>query len=158
MSGRFTHVKKGGYDPAEVEHYVGELEKQLKYYRDRDATINQAIISAQAAADNIVQNAKNQGRTIREHVAKQLEDVSLSISSQKQMLSSFARDYNTVISKYLRVIDDEDFKDINEKIDSMEAFLRDFSQEVHEDLQIERRMNDRRTEQVQPIKEAADNA
>jgi len=140
MSGRFNYVKKGGYDPAEVEHYIGELESQLKYYRDRDATINQAIISAQAAADSIVQNAKNQGRTIRENVAKQLEDVSLSISSQKLLLNNFVNDYNTVISKYLRVIDDEDFKQISEKIDSMEAFLRDFSQEVHEDLQIERRL------------------
>ena len=140
MSGRFNHVKRGGYDPAEVEHYIRELENQLKYYRDRDSTINQAIISAQAAADNIVQNAKNQGRTIRENVAKQLEDVSLSISTQKTLLSDFVRDYNTVISKYLRVIDDEDFKEINEKIDSMEAFLRDFSQEVQEDLQIERRL------------------
>jgi len=141
MSGRFNHVRKGGYDPAEVEQYIAELENQLKYYRDRDATINQAIISAQAAADSIVQNAKNQGRTIREHVAKQLEDVSLSISSQKQMLSNFVNDYNHVISKYLRVIDDEDFRDITDKIDTMEAYLRDFSQEVHEDLQIERRMN-----------------
>jgi len=152
MSGRFNHVRKGGYDPAEVEHYIGELENQLKYYRDRDSTINQAIISAQTAADSIVQNAKNQGRTIREHVAKQLEDVSLSISSQKALLSSFVQDYNVVISKYLRVIDDEDFKEINEKIDSMEAFLRDFSQEVHEDLQIEKRMN--KGSQNQPAREA----
>ena len=140
MAGRFNHVKRGGYDPAEVEHYIRELENQLKYYRDRDSTINQAIISAQAAAEGIVQNAKNQGRTIRENVAKQLEDVSLSIATQKTLLSDFVRDYNTVISKYLRVIDDEDFREINEKIDSMEAFLRDFSQEVHEDLQIERRL------------------
>jgi len=140
MSGRFNHVRKGGYDPAEVEHYIRELEAQLSYYKDRDATINQAIISAQAAADGIVQNAKNQGRTIRENVAKQLEDVSLSISSQKQMMANFVQDYNAVISKYLRVIDDEDFREINDKIDSMEAYLRDFSQEVHEDLQIERRL------------------
>ena len=152
MTGRFNYVRKGGYDPAEVEHYIGELERQLKFYRDKDATINQAIISAQAAADNIVQNAKNQGRTIRENVASQLEDVSISISSQKTMLSNFVRDYDAILSKYLRVIDDEDFKGIVEKIDSIEAYLRDFSQEVHEDLQIERRL-----QQGQQAKGVADN-
>ncbi|MDR2183261.1 MAG: DivIVA domain-containing protein [Clostridiales bacterium] len=140
MTVRFNHVKRGGYNPAEVEHYVSELENQLKLYRDKDATINQAIISAQAAAEGIVQNAKNQGRTIRESVARQLEDVSMSVAAQKLMLSNFVNDYNDILSKYLRVIDDEDFKGILEKIDSIEAYLRDFSQEVHEDLQIERRL------------------
>jgi len=139
MTGRFNYVRKGGYDPAEVEHYVGELEAQLKLYKDKDAAINQAIISAQAAADNIILNAKNQGRTIRENVAKQLEDVSLSIATQRSMLNNFVDAYNAVIAKYLRVVDNEDFKTVSDKIDTLEAYLRDFSQEVHEDLQIEKK-------------------
>jgi len=154
MSGRFNYVRKGGYDPAEVEHYISELENQLKFYKDKDATINQAIISAQSAAESIVQNAKNQGRAIRESVAKQLEDVSLSISSQKAMLSNFISDYNAVLAKYLRVIEDEDFREMANKIDTIEAFLRDFSQEVHEDLQIEKRLQQG---QGQQERGAADN-
>ena len=138
MSGRFNIVKKG-YNPVEVDQYIASLEAQLKSYRDKDATINQAIISAQAAADNIVLNAKNQGRTIRQDIAKQLEDVSLSVSTTRLLLFDFVKEYNAVLSKYLRVIDNEDFKGISEKVDSMEAYLRDFSQEVHEDLQIEQR-------------------
>ncbi|MCL2574553.1 MAG: DivIVA domain-containing protein [Defluviitaleaceae bacterium] len=139
MSGRFNHVRKGGYDPTEVEAYINHLEAQLKTYREKDATINQAIVSAQAAADNIIQNAKNQGRSIRENVAKQLEDVSMSITTQKLLLSNFVKDYTAIMEKYLRVIDDDDFKGISEKVESMEAYLRNFSQEVHEDLQIEKR-------------------
>ena len=156
MSDRFNRVKKNGYDPAEVDQFIQELEAQIKIYKEKDATIHQAIISAQTAADNIVKNAKNQGRTIRENIAKQLEDVSLSISTQKLMLFNFVKEYNAVMAKYLRVVDNEDFQEISEKIDAMEAYLRDFSQEVHEDLQIERRaqVQDRR----QPAKGADENA
>ena len=141
MSERFSRVKKNGYDPAEVDQYVKEVEAQLRMYKERDATIHQAIISAQAAADNIIRNAKNQGRTIREDIAKQLEDVSLSVATQKKMLFDFVKEYEMVVSRYLRIVDHEDFKGISEKVDAMEAYLRDFSQEVHEDLQIEKRMS-----------------
>ena len=138
MSDRFSIVKKG-YAPTEVEDYIRRLEDEIKSYKDRDATIHQAIISAQAAADSIVQNAKNQGRVIRENIAKQLEDVSLSIAGQKRMLAEFVEDYNDIISRYLRVIDNEDYKNIAEKVDGMAAYLQNFRQEIDEDLEIERK-------------------
>lgn len=134
----FNHVKKG-YSPAEVEDYIRRLETELKVYKDKDATIHQAIISAQVAADNIVRNAKNQGRVIRENIAKQLDDVSLSIAAQKQMLANFVEDYNLMISKYLKVVDNEDFKNISEKVDSMAAYLQNFREEIDEDLEMEKK-------------------
>jgi len=138
MSGRFNIVKKG-YDPTEVEYHIASLEAQLKTYREKDAIINQAIISAQAAADSIVINAKNQGRTIREDIAKQLEDVSLSVTTTRLLMNNFISEYNTIVSKYLKVIDNDDFKSISEKVDSMEAYLKDFTQEVNEDMQMQER-------------------
>jgi len=139
MPDRFVVVKKGGYDPVAVDQYMDKLEMELRSHREKGATINHAIVSAQQAADNIVLNAKNQGRLIKESTAKQLEDISTSINSQRQLLNDFVREYNNIIAKYLKVMDSQDFKLVSGKIDALEAFLHSFSEEVHEDLEIEKK-------------------
>ena len=135
MSEKFELVKKG-YDPKEVDVYIRALEVELRSYKDRDEVIRNAIVSAQQAADNIIQNAKNQARHMRENTAKQLEDISISIAAQRQMLSAFVREYEVLVSKYLKPIDNADFAAIYSKIDSLESYLKGFSEEVAEDIEI----------------------
>ena len=138
MSDRFNMVKKG-YDPEAVDRYIATLEAQIETYREKDKAINNAIISAQQAADNIILNARNQSRVIRENTVKQMGDISLSVNAQRQMLSEFEREYIAVVSKYLRPTDNEDFVAIGSKIDALESYLADFSDEVSEDLELEKR-------------------
>ena len=137
MSDRFNIVKKG-YDPRSVDVHIETLENELRTYKEKDALITQAIVSAQQAAEGIIINAKKQGAAMRENTAKQLADITASIKTQRQMLSEFAYEYNSIVSKYLQVVDSSDFRMINEKIDALEAFLRNFSDEVAEDLEIEK--------------------
>ena len=136
MPDKFSYVKRG-YDPAAVDRYIEMLEMELRNHKAKDAVINNAIVSAQQAADAIVKNAKNQGRAMRANTAKQLEDLTIAISGQKQWLSDFAQEYNNVVSKYLQIVNNDDFQVLNTKIDALEGFLRSFSEEVNEDLEME---------------------
>jgi len=139
MSERFVLVKRG-YDTEAVDRYVAVLEAQIDSYRQKDRAINNAIVSAQQAADGIIVNAKNQGRIIRENTVKQLGDITLSINTQKQLLEDFVNEYNYVATKYLKLVDNEDFKAVVSKINALESYLADFSDEVVEDLEIENRV------------------
>ena len=138
MSQRFELVKRG-YDPDAVDRLVQSLEKQVEAYRNKDQAINNAIVSAQQAADDIIANAKNQARLIRENTSKQLADIALSLGTQRRMLSDFATEYSMVVSKYLKAVDNVDFVRITEKIDALDSYLSDFADEVSEDLEIEKR-------------------
>jgi len=138
MSQRFNVVKKG-YDTGEVDRYIESLYAKIKTYEEKDKAINNAIISAQQAADSIIINAKNQGKVIKENTAKQLNDIATSISTQRQMVADFANAYFSVASRYLKPMDNADFKAINEKINALESYLTDFSDEISEDLEIQKR-------------------
>ena len=138
MSERFNLVKRG-YDTEAVDRYIATLEAQVEAYREKDKAINNAIISAQQAADGIIVNAKNQSRAIRENTVKQLSDISLSVNTQRQMLADFATEYESVISRYLKPTDNAEFKAIADKINSLESYLADFSDEVSEDLEFDKK-------------------
>jgi cell division septum initiation protein DivIVA len=138
MSQRFELVKRG-YEPSAVDRYIDTLEAQVASYRQKDNTITNAIISAQQAADTIVVNAKKQARVIRENTAKQLADITLSLSTQRAMLADFANEYGVIVGKYLKAIDNADFVAVNSKIDALENYLSDFADEVAEDLEIEKK-------------------
>jgi DivIVA domain-containing protein len=138
MSERFNIVKRG-YDPAEVDQYISSLQARIREYEEKDKAINNALVSAQQAADGIIVNAKNQGRVIKENTAKQLNDIAMSISTQRQMLADFANAYFSVVSRYLKPMDNAEFKAINEKINALESYLTDFSDEISEDLEIGKR-------------------
>jgi len=141
MSERFEIVKRG-YDPSAVDRYIQSLEAQISQYRGKDKAITDALISAQQHADTIIKNAHGQSRLIREMTAKQLVDIYDSINSQRTFLSDFAREYGLVVEKYLKVVDSDDFTAINRKIDKLEEYLGEFSDEVSEDLEIEKRAFD----------------
>lgn len=147
MSERFELVKRG-YDTAAVDRYLQSLEAQITNYRGKDKAITNALISAQEHADTIVANAKAQSRLVREKTATQLQDIFESINTQRAHLASFAAEYGTVVSKYLKVVDNDDFKAINSKIDNLEKYLLDFSSEVSEDLEIGRSMSEENENEV----------
>lgn len=140
MPDKFNSVKKG-YDPAAVDLYIEELENELKRYKEKDDVIRNAIISAQQAADNIILNAKNQGRTIKENSAKQLEDICLALNAQKQILKNFTEEYQAIMTKYLSPVNNADFNTLNLKIEQMEKYLKNFSDEITEDLAVSNTKN-----------------
>ena len=142
MPDKFSYVKRG-YDPAAVDQHIEQLEAEIKSYKDKDGLINQAIVSAQEAAGGIVQNAKNQARQIREKTSKQLEDIRMSTETQRNMLTNFEYEYNTVVEKYLITAKSSDFKAARAKIDEMESFLRKYSEELDEDLSVENKASDK---------------
>ena len=139
MADRFVLVKRG-YDTEAVERYITSLEAQIDSYREKDKVITSAIVSAQQAADAIIVNAKNQGRIIRENTVKQLTDIALSVGTQKQLLEDFVNEYNRILAKYLTLTNNEDFRAVADKINALESYLTDFSDEVVEDLEIEARV------------------
>ncbi|MCL2855019.1 MAG: DivIVA domain-containing protein [Defluviitaleaceae bacterium] len=141
MSGRFAIVKKG-YDTEAVDRYISTLEAQVDMYREKDMAINNAIVSAQRAADDIIYNAKRQSRVIRESVAKQVMDISLATDHQRRLLTDFAQEYSMIASKYLKVADNADFDNLSRKIDALEEYLTNFSEELTEDLELEKRNAD----------------
>ena len=141
MSGRFNLVKKG-YDTEAVDRYISTLEAQIEMYREKDKAINNAIVSAQKAADDIILNAKKQSRTIRENTAKQMLDISLSANNQRRLLTDFAAEYSMVAAKYLKVVDNSDFDTLSKKIDTLEEYLTNFSEELAEDLETDKRASD----------------
>jgi len=138
MPDRFNIVKKG-YDPAAVDQYINHLEAELKSHRDKSGVINQAIVSAQQAADNIILNAKNQGRAMKEDTSRQLGEIAASVHAQRQLLNDFVREYNATVSKYLNAMDSQDLKMVSGKIDALETFLHSFAEEVKDDLQVEKK-------------------
>ena len=135
MPDKFSYVKKG-YDPTAVDLYVDELEEEIRGYKHKDDAIRNAIISAQMAADNIVSNAKNQGRAIRENSILQLKEISAAVASQKKVLQNFLEEYSAIMSKYLKPMENPDFISLNQKIENLEKYLSSFSEEINEDMAI----------------------
>ena len=118
----------------QVDEYIATLQAEVESYKEKDAAINDAIVSAQQAANDIVLNAKNQGRAIKENTAKQLADIALSAATQRQMLNDFATEYEALATKYLKATSAADFKAVLNKIDGLEKYLANFSDEISEDL------------------------
>lgn len=123
MPNRFAYIKRG-YDPDEVDAKIDSLEDIIKGYRDKDAAIKNAILSAQIAADNIIQNAKNQAAEIRTAAVEQIKDIQLSVVTQKDMLAQFQNEYNILAKKYLKDVNEEDIKVVAGKIDALEKHLQ----------------------------------
>jgi len=141
MSGRFNIVKKG-YDTDAVDRYISTLESQIDMYRDKDNAINNAIISAQKAADDIIRNAKAQSRTMREEANRQMSDIAQGALKQRQLLNDFAGEYSSLTARYLRIKDDADFDRVSDKIDALMEYINSFQDELTEDLELDKRKVD----------------
>ena len=123
MPDRFNIVKKG-YDTTEVDEYIASLEEVVKSYKEKDTAIKNALISAELAADNIILNAKNRSVEMKDNSVRQLKDIAQSISTQKELLSDFQKEYEVFMQKYLQQVVQTDVKAVRDKIDALEVFLQ----------------------------------
>ena len=117
------NTMRHGYNIEEVNNYIATLESALAEYREKDAAITKAMISAQVAADNIVKNAHWEAKAIRQETVEHLDKVADSIEKQRRMISRFERDYNDLIAKYMFKIKESDFLEAKASVDVLEACL-----------------------------------
>ena len=136
MANKFDYVKKG-YDPVSVDIFIEKLEEELNQYKKKDGAINKAIINAQMAANSIIDNAKDQGKAIKANSARQIQDIVVRLSEHKAVLENLNKDYNDLLSKYMRPISESDFADLADKIDISEHFLKDLAIQIEEEMELE---------------------
>lgn len=137
MTNGFTIVKKG-YDPAEVDAYINKLLLQLNEYKEKSSAINKAIINAQIAADNIVKEAhiqtenilneaKENARSLQQSTLNQIAGIKTNISNQKRVLREFQNDYDNFMKKYFSPINLEATDEIFSKLNKLENLIDDIS-------------------------------
>ena len=123
MSDRFTIVKRGGYDVSEVEQYITELETVIRGYKEKDNAINSALISAQIAANNIINDANKSAGVMKVGAIAKLDAIIASISVQRRKVKDFEDDYNKLVSKYLKEINGADTQSLYSKIQDLEEYI-----------------------------------
>ena len=119
---QFTFVKRG-YDPAEVDKYISTLEQVVKSYKDKDNAIKNAIISAQVAADNMIQNAKLQADEYKNQIVTELEKVRKEVERQRVRVQAFQDVYSGLVRKYLQELDNNDVNELNKRLDDVDGLL-----------------------------------
>lgn len=122
MPDKFTYVKKG-YDVAEVDSYIDQLEEVIRNYKEKDSAIKNALVNAQIAADNIVKNAKCEADEIKRKAAMDLDFIYKSASKQKDLLKSFQTDYENMRDKYIKPLDEGDLLPVYQKVNDLEEYL-----------------------------------
>ena len=154
MTSRFGIVRKG-YDPEAVDKYldsvkdyltelesnqkncqseIDRLNKALDEFRQKEASINNALVNAQIsadsilmnarnAADNIVKNAKNEAEITKDAINRLLSDIVVAMLPHRKTVLNFRRDYEEVLTTYLKEIDENDFKAVIERFDSLEKYI-----------------------------------
>lgn len=119
MLDKFSYVKRG-YDPTQVDAYIGKMEEILKSYKQKDNAINNAIVSAQVAADNIICKANVKANQMLSQTKEKLEQMQSILAQQKNIIDSFNNDYKALVRKYLSNIDENDVFKMYSKINSLE--------------------------------------
>ncbi len=115
----FSIVKKG-YDPDEVNEYIGKLEEIIKSYKEKDAAIKNAIVSAQVAADNIIKNAELEAMSRKYKTIEMFNALQVDINKQKSIVKTFQADYNNLIRKYLLEFNDVEFLQLFGTLNTLE--------------------------------------
>ena len=123
MSDKFNRVKRG-YDPSEVDPYIDTIEEVLKSYKDKDAAIKNALINAQIAADNIIKNAEIEAGRIKDRAIQFLNELSSSVTIQRNMVKGFQEEYTRIVQKYIQTLNDTDIMAVHAKIDELEGFIQ----------------------------------
>lgn len=122
MEEKFNYAKKG-YDTAEVNNYIAQLEAVVNSYREKDTAIKNALISAQMAADNIIKNAELEADKIKGKAVSLLDGIINSIGDQKQFVKEFQEEYNVIINKYVRQYNDAEILKLYSKISELEDYV-----------------------------------
>jgi cell division septum initiation protein DivIVA len=125
---RFSITKKG-YSIQEVDEHIKALEADIAKYKEKDSVINNAIISAQVAADNIVKNAELQAIEIRKKIALRFDGLINSIYDKKKSIKEFNESFETLVEKFLGNYNNEDMDKINNNFDSLEKSILELKDE-----------------------------
>ncbi len=128
MAAKFNLVKRG-YEPSEVDAYIETLENVIRSYKEKDKSIKNAILSAQVAADNIVNEAKEHAEEIVANSHSYLEDIKASISEQNTLIDGFKKDYNSLVEKYIVKANEEDFRLLKNRLKTLENYYIKLSKE-----------------------------
>ena len=131
MPGKFNYIKNG-YSPDEVDNYIDSLENVVKSYKEKDSAIKNAIISAQVAAENIVRNAELEAQGIKQKALNELQVISNSVVQQKEHIRKFQNDYNLMLGKYLKPIEENDLLNVYSSVNEMESYLYSLKKQINE--------------------------
>lgn len=129
MPMKFNFVKKG-YDPAEVDKYIEELEGVVGSYKEKDASIKNAILSAQVAGDAIVGEAKQKAEEIISGAVQKVNDITELVVGQKKIIDDFRSEYDGLARKYIHTVNDQEFNAIYSKIGELEQYYGDISRKA----------------------------
>lgn len=103
----FNTVRRG-YDPAEVDSYVQELEaqmqsknKQIEEYRQKEAAINQSVVEAKLLANKIIDEANADAQKIHQEAVDSMTDIKKQTQAMHEKLKLFQKEYNHILQQYL---------------------------------------------------------
>ncbi|MCL1998635.1 MAG: DivIVA domain-containing protein [Turicibacter sp.] len=126
------NIVKRGYSPQEVDEYIQTLERVIKSYKDKDNAIKNAIISAQVAADNIIKTAKQEVKEYKTQVFNQMKIIYDTIEQQRVQIDTFQSDYNKLVQKHLKPIENSEMSAVYGHIESLERKLQELSRSIKE--------------------------
>ena len=132
----FNYVRKG-YDPGQVNQHIEMLERELSEYREKNSVITNAILNAQAAADEItrkaeiaaetiIKNARNLASTLAVNSSSQIQVIIDAVKNQRIQLRDFRADYLALINKYIHTLEDSDINRAEKKAVELEGYLQNF--------------------------------
>jgi cell division septum initiation protein DivIVA len=127
---KFNYVKRG-YDPEEVDSYIETLETILKSYKEKDVTIKNAIVSAQAAADNIIKNAELQANDLKAEALAQMDNFANTIAIQKSLIKEFQEDYAYLVQKYVQEYNENEFIKLYDKLNQIDEYFNSLKAPIY---------------------------
>ena len=112
-----------------------EMEESVNAYKEKETAINNAFVNAQISADNILADAKSaaediigdaraQAQKINDAAERHLAELIRSIAPQRIMLQNFKHEYDALITRHLKNLADNEFALLEDKINSLEAYLQ----------------------------------
>jgi len=122
MSEKFTIVKRG-YDISEVDQYITQLETVIRGYKEKDNAINNALVSAQITAGNIIKDANESASSMKSEAIAKLDAITASITVQKRMVKEFQDEYNTLVHKYLQEINETEILGLYSRVQDLEEYI-----------------------------------
>ena len=126
----FTFNKKGGYETVEVDKHIDNLEQQIKVFKDQSATIANAMLSAQRAADNMIKASTEDAKKVIDSAKAEAEKI---IADAKIEAETLTAESKTVHAKAVAEAEAEKARILAEAND-LAASLRTNAKEQFDDI------------------------
>ncbi len=119
----FKRVRKG-YDPKEVDAYIYKLQETIHNYQLNERTINQAIIQAEKAAQNIIAEAESKAKCLEDDANIQLESLEKQLKQIRMKVDAFQTQYNQLLHRYIINMNNDDFSALYDSIDVLSQTIQ----------------------------------